>query len=295
MRADGGDLLACDGVVVSDGPMFAPGRPSIVYGLRGIAYGEIRVTGPDRDLHSGHWGGAVANPLNAMAQILAALQDAETGEVLIPGFYDTVQPLEDWEREGIESLDFDEAGAARGLGLEVFWGDPTRHVLERRWARPSFDVHGFVGGYQAEGGKTVIPSTVLAKVSMRLVPDQQPDAVMEALARRVAGVTPPGVTAEVLPMNGCSPMKSDPGGIVMEAMAGALGDVWGREPVLQRHGGSIPIVSTFLEALEVPVVLAGYGLPDDGPHSPNEKFNLGNFVNGMKSTARMLERLGGEG
>ena len=291
VRQDRGALLGCDGVVVSDGPMFAPGRPSIVYGLRGIAYCEIQVTGPGRDLHSGHWGGAVSNPLNALAQILAALQDPTSGRVLIPGFYDAVRPLDDWERRGIESLDFDEAEAARGLGLAAFWGEPDRHVLERRWARPSLDVHGLAGGYQGEGGKTVIPRSALAKVSMRLVPDQEPEEILARLAAKVAEVTPPGVEARVVPINGCSPMLSEPGGMVMDAVTGALEDVWSRQPVLQRHGGSIPIVSTFLAALEVPVVLAGYGLPDDGPHSPNEKFNVSHFVNGMKTTVRLLERL----
>ncbi len=292
VRADRGELLSCDGVVVSDGPMFGPGQPSIVYGLRGIAYCEIRVDGPSKDLHSGHWGGAVANPLNALNQVLAALQDPVTGRVLVPGFYDAVRPLEQWEVETIESLDFDEAAAAQSLGLSSFWGAPDRHLLERRWSQPSLDVHGMVGGYQGEGGKTVIPRTALAKLSMRLVPDMTPDDVMERLTAFVAEVAPPGVEVEVLSMNGCMPMLSDPGGVVMEAVAAALGDVWQREPVLQRHGGSIPIVSTFLEALEVPVVLAGYGLPDDGPHSPNEKFNLTNYRNGMKTTLRLLERLG---
>ena len=292
VRADRGELLGCDGVVVSDGPMFGAGQPSIVYGLRGIAYCEIRVTGPAKDLHSGHWGGAVANPLNALTQVLAALQDPVSGRVRIPGFYDAVRPLEPWEIETIESLDFDEAAAAGSLGLSGFWGDPDRHVLERRWAQPSLDVHGMVGGYQGEGGKTVIPRTALAKLSMRLVPDMTPDGAMEALEAFVAEVSPPGVEVEVLPMNASMPMLSDPGGVVMESAVGALGDVWDREPVLQRHGGSIPIVSTFLEALEVPVVLVGYGLPDDGPHSPNEKFNVSHYANGMKTTLRLLERLG---
>ena len=295
VRADRGEMLGCDAVVVSDGPMFAPGRPSIVYGLRGLAYCEIRVVGPSKDLHSGHWGGAVANPLNALAQILASLQDPVTGRVLIPGFYDAVRPLEDWEREGLRTLDFDEAAAARGLGLEEFWGDPERHVLERRSARPSLDVHGVVGGSKGAGGKTVIPSTALAKVSMRLVPDQTAAAIVAALRARVEEVAPPGVVVEVVEMNGCAPMLSPPRGPVADAVAGALEDVWGVAPVLQRHGGSIPIVSTFLEALGVPVILAGYGLPDDGPHSPNEKFEVENFVNGMKTTVRLLERLGGAG
>jgi acetylornithine deacetylase/succinyl-diaminopimelate desuccinylase-like protein len=210
----------------------------------------------------------------------------------VPGFYDAVRPLEDWERDAFVSLDFDPAAAARGLGLEALWGDPERHPLERRWSQPSLDVHGIVGGYQGEGGKTVIPRSALAKLSMRLVPDQTPEAAFEQLAAFVAEVTPPGVAAEVLPMNGCLPMLSDPGGLVTEAVAGALGDVWGVDPVFQRHGGSIPIVTTFLEALGVPVVLAGYGLPDDGPHSPNEKLDLHCYVNGMKTTVRLLERLG---
>jgi acetylornithine deacetylase/succinyl-diaminopimelate desuccinylase-like protein len=292
VRADRGDLLSCDGVVVSDGPMFGPGRPSIVYGLRGIAYCEIRVSGPAKDLHSGHWGGAVANPLNQLTQVLAALQDPVSGRVRIPGFYDAARPLEAWEKEGIEGLAFDERAAARELGLEAFWGDPERPVLERRWSQPSLDVHGIVGGYQGEGGKTVIPRRAVAKLSMRLVPDQTPDAALESLTAFVAGIAPPGVDIEVVPMNGCKPMLTDPAGPITESVAAALGEVWGREPVLQRHGGSIPIVSTFLEALEVPVVLAGYGLPDDGPHSPNEKLELRNFVNGMKTTVRLLERLG---
>lgn len=298
VRADGGDLLACDGVVVSDGPMFAPGRPSIVYGLRGMVYGEIRLRGPGRDLHSGHWGGAVNNPLNALARMLAALQDGDSGRVLVPGFYDDVEPLEEWEREEIDRLGFDSEAAARELGVPTFWGEPDRSVLERRWARPSLDIHGLWGGYQGEGGKTVIPRSAGAKLSMRLVPDQSPEKIEAALSRFLDSLAPPGIELEFRPMHTCRPMLSDPTGPLADAVSGALEEVWGRRPVVQRHGGSIPIVSTLLEALGVPVVLAGYGRPDDGPHSPNEKLSRRCFVNGMKTTARLLARLGapaGEG
>ena len=294
VRGDGGDLLACDGVVVSDGPMFASGRPSLIYGLRGMVYLELRLTGPGRDLHSGHWGGAVNNPLNALTRMLAALQDGETGEVLIPGFYDDVRPLEAWERDGVERLDFDTDAAARELGVSTFWGEPDRGVLERRWARPSLDVHGLWGGYRGEGSKTVIPRAAGAKLSMRLVPDQSPAAIQEAVERFLSAMVPPGIELEIRPMHACTPMLSDPTGPLAEAVSKALEEVWGRPPVVQRHGGSIPIVSTFLEELAVPVVLAGYGEPDDGPHSPNEKFSRRCFLNGMKTTARLMHHLAGD-
>lgn len=292
VREDRGELLSCDGVVVSDGPMYAAGRPSVVYGLRGIAYAEIHVTGPDRDLHSGHWGGVVSNPLNALAQVLAQLQDPVTGQVRLPGFYDAVRPLEPWEQEMVESLELDKEQTEQDLGVPELWGEPGRLIQERRWTRPTLDVHGIWGGYQGEGGKTVIARSAGAKLSMRLVPDQDHELVLESLSSYVAEIAPPGVRVEVVPMSSCEPMLADPQGPVMEAAVGALEEIWNQKPVLQRHGGSIPIVSTFLESLQVPVVLVGYGLPDDGPHSPNEKFHLTNFVNGMKVTASLLERLG---
>ena len=190
VREDAGRLLACDAVVISDGAMYAPGQPSLVYGLKGIAYFELRVSGPDRDLHSGIFGGAVENPANALCRILASLRDPETGRVLVPGFYDAVRPLEAWEREEFARLPFDEAAYARAIGVEEVSGEAGYTTLERTWARPTCDIHGLWSGCQGDGAKTIIPARAGAKVSMRLVPDQDPQEIARQLIEHVERVAP---------------------------------------------------------------------------------------------------------
>ncbi|MCB1055869.1 MAG: dipeptidase [Acidobacteria bacterium] len=292
VRADAGRRLACDAVVVSDSSMYAPGQPSLIYGLKGLAYMELRVHGPNRDLHSGTFGGAVANPANALAQILAQLQDKKTGKILIDGFYDKVRPLEDWERKEFAALPFDEAEYKAELGVEELWGEEGYSPVERAWARPTCDVNGLWSGYQGAGAKTIIPGSAGAKVSMRLVPDQEPQEIAELFRRHVERITPPGVRVEVISHHGGSPVVVDAQGPIVDAALAAAEDVWGKRPVRVREGGSIPIVATFAQVLEVPVLLLGFGLSDDRLHSPNEKFNISHFYNGIRTVARLLDRMG---
>jgi len=292
VRQDAGGRLASDAVVISDTSMYAPGQPSIIYGLKGLVYMEIRVTGPSHDLHSGTYGGAVANPLNALAQIVAGLQDPESGKVTIPGFYDNVLQLEEWEREEFAALPFDEAAYKRHLGVEELSGEQGFTTRERAWARPTCDVNGLWGGYAGQGAKTVLPAKGGAKVSMRLVPDQDPEKIARLFEQRVRELTPPGVEVEISSVHGADPVLIDAKGPIVEAALDALEDVWGARPVRVREGGSIPIVSTFAQVLEVPVLLMGFGLDDDRLHSPNEKINLESFYGGIRSVVRLLDRLG---
>jgi acetylornithine deacetylase/succinyl-diaminopimelate desuccinylase-like protein len=292
VREDGGKKLACDCVMVSDSSMLAPGQPAMLYGLRGLAYMEIKVTGPNRDLHSGTFGGAVTNPLNALAEIVARLRDSRTGKVLIPGFYDDVKPLADWERQEFAKLPWDEEAYRAELGVPELVGEQGFTTRERTWARPTLDVNGIFGGYQGQGAKTVLPSWGGAKVSMRLVPDQRPDKVARLFTDYVHQVAPPGVVVEVTNHHGADPVLVPAEGPLVEAAMAAMADVWGARPVRIREGGSIPIVGTFSQVLGKPVLLLGFGLADDALHSPNEKFNISHFYNGIRSVVRLLDRLG---
>jgi len=290
VRADGGRRLACDAVVISDSSMYAPGQPSLLYGLKGLAYTEIRVTGPNRDLHSGAFGGAVANPANALAQILASLRDPETGRVLVPGFYDEVQPLEEWERKEFAALPFDAEAYRAELGVPELFGEEGYTTLERAWARPTCDVNGLWGGYQGEGAKTVLPAKAGAKVSMRLVPGQRTETIGRLFAEHVRSVAPRGVTVDVNLVHGTDPVLVDVSGPLAEAAMAAQEDVWGKPPVRVREGGSIPIVGTFSRVLGKPVLLMGFGLSDDRLHSPNEKFDISQFYAGIRTSVRLLDR-----
>ena len=292
VRADAGDMLACDCVVVSDTSMYAPGQPSMLYGLKGLAYMEIKVTGPDKDLHSGTFGGAVANPANALAHIIAGLRDPQSGRVLIPGFYDDVLPLTDEERRQFAALPFDEEEYAASLGIPEVHGEEGFTTKERVWGRPTCDVNGIYGGYQGEGAKTVLPSWAGAKVSMRLVPNQDPDKIGKLFEEYAQSIAPPGVTVEAHYIHGAPAVLINTEGPLVEAAMAAQQDVFGAEPVLIREGGSIPIVGTFHQVLGVPIMLMGFGLSDDGLHSPNEKFNISQFYDGIRTIVRLLDRLG---
>ncbi len=292
VREDGGERLGCDAVVVSDTSMFAPGQPSLLYGLKGLCYMEIRVRGPQRDLHSGTFGGALTNPGNALCSIVARLLDPATGRVQVPGFYDPVVPLADWERTEFARLPFDEKAYAAELGLDELAGEEGYSTLERVWARPTCDVNGLAGGYQGEGAKTVIPATARAKVSMRLVPDQDPETVARQFADYARSIAPRGVEVEVEALHGAQPVLVDLDGPIPEAAIEVFEEVWGRRPVRVREGGSIPIVGTFSQVLAVPVLLMGFGLPDDQLHAPNEKFNVSQFYGGIRTVARLLDRVG---
>jgi acetylornithine deacetylase/succinyl-diaminopimelate desuccinylase-like protein len=292
VREDGGSRLGCDAVIISDSSMYAPGVPSLLYGLKGLAYMEITVRGPKQDLHSGSYGGGVANPANALSQIIARLVDPETGKIQIPGFYDDVVALEEWERDGFAALPFDETAYRRHLGIGETFGEQGYTTLERVWARPTCDVNGLWSGYQGVGAKTVLPAKAGAKVSMRLVPNQSPKEVARLFAEYVDSVTPPGVEVAVDYIHGAEAVLVDIQGPIADAAKQALEEVWGNPPVLVREGGSIPIVATFAGELEAPVLLMGFGLSDDALHSPNEKFNIGNFYNGIRTTVRLLDHVG---
>jgi len=291
VRQDGGDKLACDCVVVSDTSMYAPGQPAMLYGLKGLVYMEIRVQGPNRDLHSGTYGGAVRNPANALAHILAALRDPDTGRVQIPGFYDAVEPLEEWERDAFGALPFDEDGYRDDLDVPALHGEEGYSTRERTWARPTLDVNGIWGGYQGAGAKTVLPAKAGAKVSMRLVPNQDPQDVARRFTEYVHQVAPSGVRVEVETVHHAVPTRIPTEGEAMTAATDAMEAEWGNEPVMIREGGSIPIVATFADVLSVPVLMMGFGLPDDRLHSPNEKFNVQNYHGGIRTVARFLDRL----
>jgi acetylornithine deacetylase/succinyl-diaminopimelate desuccinylase-like protein len=291
VKKDGGQRLKADAVVISDSSLFAPGRPSLIYGLKGLCYMEIKVTGPNRDLHSGTFGGAVWNPLNALCHIVDGLRDAKTGKILIPGFYDDVRPLEAWEREEFARLPWDETAYRTELGVPELFGEEGYTTRERTWARPTCDVNGIFGGYMGKGAKTVLPSWGGAKVSMRLVPDQDPKKIARQFADHVKSLAPAGVTAEVTLLHDADPVVVEAKGPIVDAALDAMQEVWGARPVRIREGGSIPIVSTFAAVLRCPVLLLGFGLNDDGLHSPNEKFNISHFYNGICSIARLLDRL----
>lgn len=291
VREDAGKLLACDAIVISDSSMYQPGQPSLIYGLKGLCYMEIKVQGPVRDLHSGTFGGAVANPGNVLATIVASLRDAHTGVVQIEGFYDQVRPLADWERAEFAALPFDEASYREDLGIPATFGEEGYTTLERAWARPTCDVNGLFGGYQGAGAKTVLPAWAGAKVSMRLVPDQHPDEIARLFEAHVRKVTPPGVTVEVQHLNSAMPVLVDTQGPIAEAALAAMGDIW-RRPVRVREGGSIPIVATFADMLKAPILLLGFGLADDRLHSPNEKLDIDNFYGGIRAMVRLFDRLG---
>ena len=292
VRSPAAERLACDLAVVSDTSMYGPGQPSVLYGLKGLLYTEVRVSGAARDLHSGTFGGAVANPLNALATMLAALRDPENGQVLIPGFYDDVRPLRSEERSAFAALPFDEVKYGDEIGATALWGEAGYTTLERVWARPTCDVNGIWGGYQGPGAKTVIANRAGAKVSMRLVPDQQPERLFGAFAEYMRSLAPPGIEVEVETLNGAPPVLVDLEGPLVDAAIEGVREAWGRAPVRVREGGSIPIVSTLSEVLEAPVLLIGFGLSDDRLHAPNEKMDLGNFYQGIRTVVRVLDRLG---
>ena len=283
--------LKADVVVISDTSQFGPGRPAITYGLRGIAYYELKLQGPSRDLHSGTFGGGVMNPANALARVLATIID-ERGRIQVPGFYDDVQPLTDLERQQFAALPFDEAQFMKAIGLTAVAGEEGFTTLERRWARPTFDINGLTSGYQGEGAKTVLPAKASAKFSFRLVPKQDPEKIRVALEAHLRRVLPSGVTMELTAFHGAPgvvvPLESP----FVAAAVTAVESGFGRKPVFIREGGSIPVVSTFHELLGLDPLLLGWGLDDDNTHSPNEKFCLADFHRGIKASAYLWHEIG---
>ncbi|MGO9437971.1 MAG: dipeptidase [Terracidiphilus sp.] len=285
--------LKADFALVSDTELFAPGLPTLCVGLRGMIYTEIEVRGAKTDLHSGMYGGAAPNPFVALAQILARLKDEE-GHILIPGFYDDIIPPSLAELAAWRSLPFDEEQyRIAEVGSKKLVGEPGYSVLERTWARPTLDVHGIPGGFIGAGAKTVIPAKAQAKVSMRLVPRMTPAKAFSQYKSFVEKIAPEGVDIDVRLIHSGDPCLIPVDNPYIQAATRALHDVWGRDTVFIRSGGSIPIVGDFARHLNLPSVMMGFGLPDDNLHAPNEKFNLKNFELGIQSLIRFLEEVGG--
>ena len=282
--------LGADFILVSDTGMLGPDQPALSYALRGILYTEIRVQGPASDLHSGEFGGGVANPANALATIIAGLKDAD-GRITVPGFYDRVRAIPPDEKAIFKSLPFDEASFLRAAGVAEGRGEKGYTTYERVTVRPTLDVNGIWGGYQGEGSKTVLPAFAAAKVSMRLVPDQDPDELFPRFEAHVKKLAPPGVTAEIVNHHEAMPFITDPHHPALEAARRALARAWTKPAALVREGGSIPIAETFQKLFDLPMIFMGFGLHDDGVHGPNEKFNLTSFHGGTKSAAYLYEEL----
>ena len=287
------DKLKCDYAVISDTSQFAPGMPAITYGLKGLAYFEVIVKGAKTDLHSGTFGGAVANPLNALATILASLKGPD-GKILIPGFYDPVLPLGNWERAEFAKLPFSESEFQASLGVTSLEGEAGYTTLERKGARPTCDVNGLYGGYQGPGPKTVLPCKAGAKVSFRLVPDQDPKTVAAQFRAHIKAVCPPGVTYEIIDHHGAPAVLVGVDSPGVRAAVRAVEAGFGKAPVFIREGGSIPVVGLLKTQLGVDTLLLGWGQNDDNLHGPNEKFSLADFHRGIKSSAHLMAELAKE-
>ena len=289
--ADHAKELACDCVVISDSTMFAPGLPSILSSLRGLAYFEINVQGPSGDLHSGIYGGAVVNPAMALARILSTMHD-KNGRVAIKGFYDDVRDWGKKARDAMKKLPFKDKHFLAEVGAPALGGEKGYTTLEKLWARPTLEVNGLLSGYTGEGAKTVLPAKAMAKVSCRLVPDQSPAKIEKLMAAHVKKVAPKGVKVTVEHLHGGRPWRNEPKGKFFEAARDALRDAWGREPVVTGEGGSIPVVGDFERILKAPVLLIGFGLPGENAHAPNEWISVENFEKGMVAMAGMYSRMG---
>ncbi len=286
--------LGANVVVISDSPMFDRGVPSICYGLRGLIYYQIDLRGSKSDLHSGSFGGAVANPATVLCQLIAQMKD-KGGRVKIPGFYDDVRPLRDEERAEFKKLPFNETRYRKELGVPKLFGESGYTTLERTWGRPTFEVNGLLAGFTGEGAKTVIPAVSMAKVSMRLVPDQDPDKIARLFEEYVRKVAPKTVELKVTRMHGGKPWMTEFDNPFVQAAGRAIEKGFGKTPVFNREGGSIPVVATFQEILGLPSVLFGIGLPDENSHAPNEKLDLGNFHGGVIASAYLYEEIAGTG
>jgi acetylornithine deacetylase/succinyl-diaminopimelate desuccinylase-like protein len=286
------EKLAADVVVISDSPMFDRGIPSICYGLRGLAYFQIDMRGTKSDLHSGSFGGAVANPAFVLAQVLAQMKD-RGGRIKIPGFYDDVRELSEAERAEWKRLPFNETRYRKELGAPKLFGESGYSTLERVWARPTFEVNGLLSGFTGEGAKTVLPAISMAKISMRLVPDQDPQKIGDLFEAYLKKITPKTVDLTVTRMHGGKPWMTEFDNKYVRAAGRAIELGFGKAPVFNREGGSIPVVSTFQQELGLPSVLFGIGLPDENAHAPDEKLDLGNFHNGIIASAYLYREIAG--
>lgn len=284
------DLLACDVSLNPDAGMLAPDQPTITYALRGLAYFEIRVYGPQQDLHSGVYGGVVHNPAQALAELIAGMHD-EQGRITLPGFYDSVRPLDEEERAELARLPQDEQFYLEHTGVPALWGEPEYTPVERVTARPTLEVNGLLSGFTGEGSKTVIPSQAMAKISMRLVPDQDPKEVHEQLLQYLRERAPKTIRWEVDALAGAAPAITDRHSRWVQALAQAMEDVWGTRPLFKREGGTIPVVAFVQQILGVDSVLTGFALPGDNMHGPNEKLHLPTWYRGIEALVRFLYNL----
>ena len=270
--------------------MFDRGVPSICYGLRGLVYFQIDLRGSSTDLHSGSFGGAVANPAYVLAQMIAQMKD-RGGRIKMPGFYDDVVPLKDAEREAWSKLPFNEKKYRKDFGIPRLFGESDYTTLERTWARPTLEVNGMLSGFTGEGAKTVLPAVAMAKISMRLVPNQNPDKIADLFEGYVKKLAPKTVELKVTRMHGGKPWMTSFDNPFVQAAGRAIERGFGKAPVFTREGGSIPVVSTFQEELGVPSVLFGVGLPDENAHAPNEKLDVSNFHNGIIASAILYDEI----
>lgn len=284
------DMLKSDLAIISDTAQFGKDMPALTYGLRGISACDVKVTGPDRDLHSGSYGGAVANPVNILCLLVAQLHDADR-RVTIDGFYDDVAPIEDWEKKEFARLPFDEDAYKKNLGVKALLGEKGFSTLERKWARPTLDCNGIYGGYMAEGQKTIIPSWAGCKITMRLVPNMDPEKVCDQLEAYLKKIAPPSVKVEVTKYGGAKAAIVSKKNPIMQAGEKALEYGFGKRPFYIREGGSIPIVNVFKELLGVDTILFGLSQPDCNAHSPNEFFGLDDFHRGIKSAVVLYNEL----
>lgn len=284
------DALRADLVVVSDTPFFAKGVPSICYGLRGIACMQVDVVGPNRDLHSGSFGGSIHNPIQALAEIIAQFHN-ERGQVNIPGFYDDVRELTTQERSVYKELSWNDMEYAKELGIKELYGEEGFTTLERLWARPTLDCNGIWGGFTGEGVKTVLPAKASAKISMRLVPDQEPDKIANLFEKQIERLTPATVNVSVTYLNGAHPVITPIDSLAVRAASAALEKGFGVKPLYQREGGSIPVVMHFKQILGLDTVLLGFGLPDENAHAPDEFINLDHFFGGIRTVVHFYYEL----
>jgi acetylornithine deacetylase/succinyl-diaminopimelate desuccinylase-like protein len=282
--------LLCDAVVVSDTGMPAKGLPALTYGLRGICALEITLHGPSRDLHSGIFGGSVENPAMALCQLLAQLRDRH-GRITVPGFYDDVKPLSAYERKQMARLPYNERAYRKLLGVGALFGERGYTATEQRSARPTLEINGLTSGYQGEGSKTIVPSWARVKITMRLVPDQDPERILRLVQKQLRKLCPPSVRLEIKAGHGARPYAVSPSGPQAQAALRALKQAFKAEPVLLREGGSIPIVNQFKRILGADTLLLGLALPDDNAHSPNEKFELDCFTKGQLMAAHLWPEL----
>ncbi|HEY7305680.1 MAG TPA: dipeptidase [Bryobacteraceae bacterium] len=288
------EKLKSNVALVSDTELFADGVPTLCIGLRGLIYLEIEAKGPARDLHSGMYGGTAPNAVYGLIELLAKAKDAD-GRIQIPGIYDDVIPPDPAEVKSWKDLPFSEQDFLRHeVGATQLTGEPEQSVLARIWARPTFEVHGIAGGFTGAGAKTVIPARAVAKVSLRLVPDQKPDRVLDAVKQWVKDSTPKGIQTEIRVLSAGPAISVNPADPAIRIAARVFSEQLGKPTVFIRSGGSIPIVGEFAKHLRIPTVLMGFGLPDDGLHSPNEKYRVSNYYQGIKTIARFLEEYGGQ-